>query len=230
MVQSRSILSDTSKCHSECIFFGCQHDRYSSCPKLFRRGEEILKADTEVEDVFMIHSGIVKLGIRKNDQERVLWFLFTDDLIGASLIHDTKRYGYYCTALTDVGLCHLQTEKLIELTRLVPEIDRQLYQINHKWTNILISRIECLSFLSPEARVAEMLIECSENSTFVKYSLWQQLDINDKSNFCCVPVDELSAILESMESRHILRLSPDLIILDRTKLAAIREQPLIRAV
>lgn len=228
MTQKESIFSDTSKCHSDCIFFGCQHDRYSSCPTIFKPGEEILRADTEVEDVFMIHSGIVKLGIRKNDQERVIWFLFTGDLIGASLIHDTKRYGYYCTALTNVGLCHLQTVKLIELTRLVPEIDRQLYQINHKWTNILINRLECLSFLSPEARVAEMLIECAENSVFLEHRLWQHLDIRDKSNFCCVPVSELSAILETMERQKIISLIPDLTIIDRAKLASIREQALVR--
>lgn len=183
-----------------------------------------MKANTVVEDVFMIHSGIVKLGIKKNNRERVIWFLFPGDLIGASLIHDSKKYGYYCTALNDVGLCHLQTKKIVELTRLIPEIDRQLYQVNHKWTTILINRFECLSFLSPEARVAEMLLECTENNLFVEHRLWQHMDIDDKSNFSCVSPGELKVIMETMENKNIISSTPELIVHDREKLREIRER------
>jgi CRP/FNR family transcriptional regulator len=125
-------------------------------------GETLCRAGDEFEALYVVRSGFLKMvSLDPVGNEQVLSFPMRGDVIGLSSLEP----GHYTADAIALDSCHIVVvpfDRIANLSRSVPGIERLLYTTFSRELARRQRVIRLLGMLSAEARVAAFLLDMSE--------------------------------------------------------------------
>lgn len=176
------------KCH-------CEHDQESNCITLVpifhnlsaeemweiaqitrqlevNKGEQIYAMDDEVDSLFVIHTGRVKVyRLSDTGKEQVLRVLRAGDFLGELALFNGAPMGDYAEALEETSMCVIDGPPLKELMAKYPTIALKILQELSQRLERTEQLLEDISLHSVERRLAQTLLELSHDQDDIELEM-----------------------------------------------------------
>ncbi|HBN96613.1 MAG TPA: Crp/Fnr family transcriptional regulator [Firmicutes bacterium] len=127
-----------------------------------QKGEEIYAMDDEVDSLFVIHSGRVKIyRLSDTGKEQVIRILRSGDFLGELTLFNHSPMGDYAEALEESSMCVIDGDALKELMGKYPSIAFRILEELSKRLETAERLLEDISLHSVERRLAQALLDLS---------------------------------------------------------------------
>jgi CRP-like cAMP-binding protein len=182
-------------------------------------GTVILKPGDKSQNVYVIKSGIFKIGIEYDKSVLTIGFLIPGDLTGLVGLHHSVEYPYFIQSVTDSELYVWERSRISELMNIIPEIGNKIKDSFTEWGIRVIERIKTLVFLAPYQRVAAWVKDYSTSNVYRDQSLWVKISKRDMAEYCFVKEADFEMSLKQLEEDGIISLkNNDCLVRDQEKL------------
>lgn len=176
------------KCHCEhnsdssCIalvpiFHNLNQDEMSEVARITRhltvsKGEGIYAMDDEVDSLYVIHSGRVKIyRLSNTGKEQVLRVLRAGDFLGELALFNNSPMGDYAEALEESSMCVIEGAALKELLGKYPMIALKILEELSQRLEQTEKLLEDISLHSVERRLAQVLLDLSLNDREIELEM-----------------------------------------------------------
>ena len=147
--------------------------------------------------VFVVKSGILKVGVSFQSDELVLGFVVPGDIVGVSFFSFSEA-SYFVETITPVWAYSWETYKINELISLFPEMKSQISNESNLWAKGLIRRVRSLGLMSPRQRVMDWVQTYLSNKNYIANNLWEEIDYSDMAGYCALEEEEFRALFKSL--------------------------------
>ncbi len=205
------------------IFSGLSKEEIDEIKKItrakeFKKGELIFLAGDELDNLYVINKGMVKIS-RTSDQgkEQIIRVLGQGDFIGELSLFTHSRSKSNAEALADTAICIIEGKKLKEIIYQHPNISiKILEELSERMQNAE-NLIEQLGIYDVEQRVADMLLKMANGNNRVTLSMSKK----DLAAHIGTSQETLSRKLSYFQSKGWIQLigQRKIDILDRDSLA-----------
>jgi CRP-like cAMP-binding protein len=224
----------------------CEHDHESNCITLVpifhsltkeemwevaqitrqvvvAKGQEIYAMDDEVDSLFVIHSGRVKIyRLSDTGKEQVIRVLRPGDFLGELALFSHSPMSDYAEALEDCSMCVIEGSSLKELMGKYPSIALKIVEELSKRLERTEQLLEDISLHSVERRLAQALLDMSLDDGEIELEMskrdWaSQIGMTGETLSRKLTAFQELGLIEQVGQRRIL-------IKDRNGLEGVRER------
>lgn len=134
----------------------------------FKKGETIYNQGSKGKDLYIIHTGEVKISrLTKDGKEQVIRTLNPGDFMGELSLFLENTHTDFASVLKDAQICILDGDKFKDLLTQIPTISVKLLTEVSMRLSQMENTVESMGVLSVEARLAKKLLElASDNKEF----------------------------------------------------------------
>ncbi len=137
-------------------------DELSAVKRSFSRGDYLYRSGDKFRSLFAIHSGSFKTQILHEDgREQVTGFQMAGEIIGLDAI-STDIHACEAVAMEKSIVCELPFNKLEELSRVIPKLQRHLHKIMSREIVRDQGIMLLLGSMRAEERLAAFLLNLSQ--------------------------------------------------------------------
>ncbi len=223
----------------------CEHDKESNCITLVpifhnltteetfevaqitrqvvvQKGAMIYAMDDEVDSLFVVHSGRVKIyRLSDTGKEQVLRVLRSGDFLGELALFNHSPMSDYAEALEESSMCVIDGTALKELMRKYPSIAFKILEELSKRLDRTEQLLEEISLHSVERRLAQALLDLSVGATEVELEMSKR----DWASQIGMTGETLSRKLTAFQDRGFIEQIGQrrILIKDRDGLEGVRE-------
>lgn len=223
----------------------CEHDKESNCITLVpifhnltteetfevaqitrqvvvQKGAMIYAMDDEVDSLFVVHSGRVKIyRLSDTGKEQVLRVLRSGDFLGELALFNHSPMSDYAEALEESSMCVIDGTALKELMRKYPSIAFKILEELSKRLDKTEQLLEEISLHSVERRLAQALLDLSVGVTEVELEMSKR----DWASQIGMTGETLSRKLTAFQDRGFIEQIGQrrILIKDRDGLEGVRE-------
>lgn len=175
-----------------------------------RRGEHLYRAGIPFHSLFAIHTGSFKTYMLADDgRERVEGFYLSGDMLGMDGISG-DAYTLSAVALEDTGICVLPFQRLEELARESPVLQRQFHRMMSR--EILRDKgiMMMLGQMMAEERLAAFLLNLSQRYEARGFSATRfafKMSRQDIANYLGLKAETVSRLLSRFQEDGLLSIS-----------------------
>jgi CRP/FNR family transcriptional regulator len=192
----------------------------------FKKGEQLFTEGDEVKGMFYIHSGLVKVHKRWDEEkEMILRFAKGGAIVGHRGLGSDTIYPVSATALSTTEVCFIDLEFFTATVKVNTDYLYQLMMFFAAELKESEKRMRNLAHMSTKGRIAYALTSLKEkfgidNDGFLNIVLSRQ----DLASYTGTTYETLFKMMNEMHAEAILRfVEKKIAILDITKLARIYE-------
>lgn len=223
---------DKNKPYNSCIenvpiFHGLNSEELSEIAKIitnrqFKKGEIIFLTGDEIENLYVIHKGRVKISrISDEGKEQIIRVLGAGDFIGelSLFTHSTSRNN--AEVIEDASICMLEGKKIKDIIYKHPSISiKILEELSERMQNAE-NLIEHLGIHDVERRVADMILSMADEEGKVILTMSKK----DLAAHIGTSQETLSRKLSHFQSKGWIKLIGQrrINILERSSLANLRK-------
>lgn len=185
-----------------------------------KKGQMVYRAGDEGGTLFVPHIGEVKVyRINPNGKEQVLHVVGPGEFLGELSLFSSLPFADNAQALSDTVMCVLQGSKLKELMAKYPSIGFKVMDELSRRLEKAESRIERISLIPVAQRVAEALLELSEDASEIHLPMTK----GDLASQLGMSQETLSRNLTDLQDEGLIELvgQRKVIVKNRTKLLAL---------
>lgn len=147
-----------------------QLEALTSLKRFYRRGEYLYRSGARFQSLYAIHTGFFKNQVLHQDgREQVTGFRMAGEIIGLDAISSDK-HTCDAIALEDSEVCELPFNRLEELSREVPALQRHLHKIMSREIVRDHGIMLLLGSMRAEERLAAFLLNLSQRFAARGYS------------------------------------------------------------
>ncbi|MEI7841861.1 MAG: fumarate/nitrate reduction transcriptional regulator Fnr [Gallionellaceae bacterium] len=147
-----------------------QLDQLSSIKRSYRRGDYLYRSGSKFASLYAIRTGFFKTQVLHEDgREQVTGFQMPGEIIGFEAI-STDLHSCDAVALEDSEICELPFDKLEELSRQLPTLQRHLHKIMSREIVRDQGIMLLLGSMRAEERLAAFLLNLSQRFAARGYS------------------------------------------------------------
>ena len=186
------------------------------------KGDEIYAMGDQVESLFVIHSGRVKIyRLSDTGKEQVIRVLRAGDFMGELALFSHSPMGDYGEALETSTMCVIEGPKLTELMGKYPTIAFKILEELSQRLERTEQLLEDISLHSVERRLAQVLLDLSADTAQIelemsKRDLASQMGMTQETLSRKLSAFQETGLIEQVGHRRIL-------IVNRRGLEGIRE-------
>lgn len=128
----------------------------------YSRGEQIIKEGTDIDGVYLISSGIVKIHKRgKSGRDFIMRFATTGAMLGAAT-DEREKHTFSATAIEDCNICFVEISDFLEALKKFPELKDEVIASFEKHLRQTELRALNIAHLSVKEKVAETLFSLAK--------------------------------------------------------------------
>lgn len=186
----------------------------------YKKGEVIFLQGSVLDGLYIINSGKIKIfKYTKEGKEQILYILSDGDFFGELSLLKAEEVGFNAEAMEDVNICMVQKKDFDKILALNPEISVKILDVIGGRLSKLETLVQSLGTKDIEARIAQMLLELSEEFGVRKRdSIEMEIPLTreDMANFIGVTRETISRKLSHLQDEGIIDLigNKKIIILD----------------
>ena len=174
-----------------------------------RRGEHLYRAGMPFHSLFAIHTGSVKTYMLADDGREWSGFYLSGDMLGMDGISG-DTYTLTAVALEDAGICALPFQRLEDLTRELPLVQRQFHRMMSR--EILRDKgiMMMLGQMSAEERLAAFLLNLSQRygaRGFSATGLTLKMSRQDIANYLGLKAETVSRLFSRFQEDGLITIS-----------------------
>lgn len=169
--------------------------------KRFKKGENIYFAGRDEKQLFVVHSGRVKISrVNESGKAQVIRVLGPGDFMGElSVLHEIPLTDF-AEATEDCVMCAIPGESLKSLMNRFPSIALKALQELSSRLEDVQGRLERTRHSSPEQRVAQALLEMADGSPEFRLPLTK----GDLASQLGMTQETLSRKLSALQTRGLI--------------------------
>mgnify|MGYP000856610543 FL=1 len=139
---------------------------------LFEKGEEIYAMDDQVDSLFVIHTGRVKIyRLSDTGKEQVIRVLGPGDFLGELALFNHSPMGDYAEALEESSMCVIDGSPLKELMGKYPSIAWKILEELSQRLERMEQLVEDISLHSVDRRLAQVLLDLSLDNAQIELEM-----------------------------------------------------------
>ena len=175
--------------------------------KPIHKGDALFRQDQPFESIYAVRSGHIKSSrLSKSGIEQVTGFYFPGEIVGVDGIA-RGTHSSTAVALDTAAVCEIPFNKLEELSRDLPSLQRHFFQLMSREITDDQTLITLISKNSAEARIASLLLSISARQerrdlSGVTFSL--PMSRADIGNFLGLTIETVSRTLTRLRKRDAL--------------------------
>ncbi len=147
-----------------------QLDQLTNIKRAYRRGDYLYRSGSKFESLYAIRTGFFKTQVLHEDgREQVTGFQMPGEIIGLDAI-STDIHSCDAVALEDSEICELPFNRLEELSRQLPTLQRHLHKIMSREIVRDQGIMLLLGSMRAEERLAAFLLNLSQRFAARGYS------------------------------------------------------------
>lgn len=187
-----------------------------------KKGEQIYAMDDQVDSLFVIHSGLVKIyRLSDTGKEQVIRVLRPGDFLGELALFSHSPMGDYGEALETSTMCVIEGAKLKGLMGKYPTIAFKILEELSQRLEKTEQLLEDISLHSVERRLAQTLLDLSAGTNQIelemsKRDLASQMGMTQETLSRKLSAFQEAGLIEQFGHRRIL-------IVNRKGLEGVRE-------
>jgi len=171
----------------------------------YKKGETIIKQNSFASHIYFVKSGLVKMYIENKNKNLTLEVAGSGSMYGITSLNYNKNYNFSLAALNDVHVCEINVEVINNIIKNNIGFSYDVVNQLNTTINKLISKVNCLSQKQTSARIADMLIELSDN-VYKKQSFIMDLSRKDLAEITNMATENVVRTLKDFEQEKIIKL------------------------
>lgn len=190
--------------------------------KSVEKGELIYSMGDEVDSLFVIHSGLVKIyRLSDTGKEQVLRLVKPGDFLGELTLFSHSPMGHYAEALEPCSMCIIEGSQLKALMGKYPTIAFKVLEELSQRLEKTEQLLEDISLHSVERRLAQVLLDLSAGGNEIELEMSKR----DLASQMGMSGETLSRKLSSFEAQGLIEQIGQrrMIIRDRAGLEGVLE-------
>ena len=190
--------------------------------KSVEKGELIYSMGDEVDSLFVIHSGLVKIyRLSDTGKEQVLRLVKPGDFLGELTLFSHSPMGHYAEALEPCSMCIIEGSQLKALMGKYPTIAFKVLEELSQRLEKTEQLLEDISLHSVERRLAQVLLDLSAGGNEIELEMSKR----DLASQMGMSGEKLSRKLSSFEAQGLIEQIGQrrMIIKDRAGLEGVLE-------
>jgi CRP-like cAMP-binding protein len=190
--------------------------------KSVEKGELIYSMGDEVDSLFVIHSGLVKIyRLSDTGKEQVLRLVKPGDFLGELTLFSHSPMGHYAEALEPCSMCIIEGSQLKALMGKYPTIAFKVLEELSQRLEKTEQLLEDISLHSVERRLAQVLLDLSAGGNEIELEMSKR----DLASQMGMSGETLSRKLSSFEAQGLIEQIGQrrMIIKDRAGLEGVLE-------
>lgn len=169
--------------------------------KTAEKGEQIYALGDEVDSLFVIHEGLVKIyRLSDTGKEQVIRLIKPGDFLGELTLFSHSPMGHFAEALEDTTMCIIEGERLKELMGKYPSIAFKVLEELSRRLEQTEQLLEEISLHSVERRIAQTLLDLSEGGDVVELEMSKK----DLASQMGMTSETLSRKLSSFQAQGLI--------------------------
>lgn len=207
-----------------------QLESLSSIKRAYRRGDYLYRSGSRFESLYAIRTGFFKTQVLHEDgREQVTGFQMPGEIIGLDAI-STDVHTCDAVALEDSEICELPFNRLEELSRQLPTLQRHLHKIMSREIVRDQGIMLLLGSMRAEERLAAFLLNLSHRFAARGYSpsaFRLRMTRQEIGSYLGLKLETVSRTLSYFQESHLIAVSNKSIeLLDIPRLhALVGQQP-----
>ena len=190
-----------------------------------QKGEALYKQGVEFQSVYAVRSGALKASsVSSSGEEQVVGFYLPGEILGIDGIGG-HAYTSTAVALDTSAVCEIPFSQLAQLSRELPELQRQFFRLMSGAISDDQKLLTLISKNTADERVAAFLLSLSARHAQRQLSSSQfQLPMSrqDIANFLSLTIETVSRVLGKFKRSDVITVSgKDISILDSAALKGI---------
>lgn len=187
-----------------------------------RKGEQIYAMGDQVDSLFVIHTGRVKIyRLSDTGKEQVIRVVNSGDFMGELALFSHSPVGEYAEAIEDTTMCIIEADSIKELMEKYPSIAFKVLEELSRRLEKTKQLLEDISLHSVERRLATALLDLSADNSEIELEMSKR----DLASQMGMSGETLSRKLSSFQSLGLIEQIGHrrILIKDRQGLEGIRE-------
>ena len=187
-----------------------KHTSTNANSALFVKGEEL-------SCIYAVSSGLYKLtDINENNEEKILGFRFTGELIGEDAIYP-KEHSYNAIAIGNSSVCKVKVDDLFACSKAVPDLQLNLIELLNRQCYLSQQEFRALiSKKSAESLLAAFLLNVTKRKSQHDHStimLNLPISRDNIANFLGLRRETLSRIFSKLQKEQLIQVTGKNILL-----------------
>lgn len=173
----------------------------------FLANELIFKQGGLSSHIYLIYSGFVKLQLEISKSKRLnLHLAQRGEFLSLSSLFTKEKYKYSAIALTDVKLCMLEKNAVIEILNRNNQYLLYILKYAFEMENRFLEVLQNFTSKQMRGKLASALLYLNNNDIF-NQNITQFLTRQDLAEFAGITVENAVTILKEFEKDKIIQLS-----------------------
>lgn len=178
--------------------------------KKYKKGEMVFLDGDKLDGLYIINQGKIKVfKYTKEAKEQILYILTEGDFFGELSLISEEEASYNVEAIEAVNMCLIRKSDFTQILKINPEITLKILEATSQRLSKLETLVQSLGTKNVEARIAQMLIELTEEFGIEKNNsieLTIPLTREDMANYIGVTRETISRKLSSLQDEGIVKL------------------------
>lgn len=178
--------------------------------KKFKKGEMVFLDGDKLDGLYIINQGKIKIfKYTKEAKEQILYILSEGDFFGELSLISDEEASYNVEAIEALNMCLIRKNDFSQILKMNPEITLKILEATSQRLLKLETLVQSLGTKDVEARIAQMLIEMTEEFGIEKNNsieLIIPLTREDMANYIGVTRETISRKLSNLQDEGIIKL------------------------
>jgi len=184
----------------------------------YRKGETLVKQHSSASHIYFIKSGLVKVHVESENKSLILEIAGKSSMLGITSLNHSNRYNFSVTAIGDVEACEIDIETIKGIMNNNVGFASVIINGLNVMIEKLLTKVYCLSQKNIQSRMADLLINFSDN-VFDNKEFIIPLSRNELAELTNMATENVVRTLKEFNNKGIIELSGKKIkILDYNKL------------
>lgn len=213
-----SICSNRSSCFNELSMNELAKVSDNKAEITYRKGETLVKQHSSASHIYFIKSGLVKVHVESENKSLILEIAGKSSMLGITSLNHSNRYNFSVTAIGDVEACEIDIETIKGIMNNNVGFASVIINGLNVMIEKLLTKVYCLSQKNIQSRMADLLINFSDN-VFDNKEFIIPLSRNELAELTNMATENVVRTLKEFNNKGIIELSGKKIkILDYNKL------------
>lgn len=174
----------------------------------FAPNSRIIKEHGADRNVYIIKSGIVKVGVSYNKKELSLGFGVKGEVLWGALFNSCDS-PYSVDTVVDVEVYCWDCDSVVELMDIMPEIKSDIFDMHINWEQTMLNRIKMLGLMTPSQRVMEWVRMYLQNERYVSENIWTKIPVAEMNKYCSLSKKEYDLVFGQLVRKGVVQVSND---------------------
>ncbi len=190
----------------------------------FKRGETIVKEGVQVNNIFYVIEGLVKIYIESPEKNIIIRLITSDDFIGLTSLFGDDTYYFSASALKDTRICSIDCESIKDLIAQCCEFSRELSYWYCKNYNVMLTKCLNLGLRQLNGKLANTLLYLYREE-FKGIDIYSYINRKDLAELSGMSMESVVRILSEFDEENIIEIKgKNIEIKDLEKLKVINQK------